>query len=341
MVNKIKILKNYDITKLNTFGVSAGAKYFVEIKDEEELMELLYSEEFKNNKRLFLGGGSNVLFMNDFDGIIILNSLKGISIVDESEKDVRVRAMGGEIWHDLVAFCSKCGYWGIENLSLIPGTVGAAPMQNIGAYGVELKDTLESVEAYDIEIGKKRYFEKEECEFGYRDSIFKNSLKGKYFISAILLKLSKVPKKNVTYKILSEYLKKNNIKVKNPGDISHAVANIRRSKLPNPQVIGNAGSFFKNVFVEKQKLNELLQNYPEVPYFNEDGMIKIPAGWLIEQCGWKGKRVGNTGVHEKQALVLVNHGGATGKEIKDLADMIIKSVYEKFELELFPEVNLI
>ena len=214
-------------------------------------------------------------------------------------------------------------------------------MQNIGAYGVELKDTLESVEAYDIEIGKKRYFEKEECEFGYRNSIFKNSLKDKYFISAILLKLSKVPKKNVTYKILSEYLKKNNIKVKNPGDISHAVANIRRSKLPNPQVIGNAGSFFKNVFVEKQKLNELLQNYPEVPYFNEDGMIKIPAGWLIEQCGWKGKRVGNTGVHEKQALVLVNHGGATGKEIKDLADMIIKSVYEKFELELFPEVNLI
>jgi UDP-N-acetylmuramate dehydrogenase len=248
------------------------------------------------------------------------------------------------VWHDLVNFAVGRGLWGIENLSLIPGTVGAAPMQNIGAYGAELRNVLENVEAFDIGTGKenkKRIFASEECELGYRDSIFKNSLKDKYFISAITLKLSKKEKKNLTYKALTDHLEKNKIEVKSSKDISEAVADIRRSKLPDPGVIPNAGSFFKNVFVTPEKLEELRKIYPEIPHFDEEGSVKIPAGWLIEQCGWKGKKVGNVGVHEKQALVLVNHGGAEGKEILFLANKIISDVEEKFGLELAPEVNLI
>jgi UDP-N-acetylmuramate dehydrogenase len=246
------------------------------------------------------------------------------------------------------------GLWGIENLSLIPGTVGAAPMQNIGAYGGELKDVLENVQAFGIteeNEGKKRIFTREECALGYRDSIFKNTLKDKYFISAITLKLSKIGKPNISYKILKQYLEDNKIEIKNSRDISDAVASIRRSKLPDPKVIGNAGSFFKNVFLQKKELDEFLKKYPDAPYFEEPadakalagkgGVVKIPAGWLIEKALWKGKRVGNVGVHDKQALVLVNHGGATGQEIKELAEKIARDVKEKFGLELILEVNLI
>lgn len=337
----MRIEHNYNLLSYNTFGISARAKLFVEISSEEELKELLNLPEFKNNNKLFLGGGSNILFTKDFDGIIVVNRLKGIEIFKEDENFAWVRAMGGEIWHDLVQFIVARGYWGIENLSLIPGTVGAAPMQNIGAYGEELKNTLESVEAYEIETGEKKFFSKEECELGYRDSIFKQSLKGKYFISAITLKLSKHEKKNLTYKILTDFLQKNNIEVRSSKDISDAVSEIRRSKLPDPKVIGNAGSFFKNVFVTPEKIQELRNVYPEVPSFEEESIVKIPAGWLIEQVGWKGKRFGNVGVHEKQALVIVNHGGATGEEILKLANNIIKDVKEKFKLDLHPEVNIV
>src|SRR3989344_2359882 len=337
----MEILKNYGLAKLNTFGISARAKFFTEIHDENNLKELFILPEFKNNDKLFLGGGSNVLFTKDFNGIIVLNKLKGIKILEETPKYSLLRAMGGEIWHDLVSFAVSREYWGIENLSLIPGTVGAAPMQNIGAYGVELKETLENVEAYEIETGVKRIFKKEECDFGYRDSIFKNKLKGRYFISAITLKLNKTEKKNISYKVLREYLEKNKIEVRTSKDISDAIIQIRRSKLPDPAVIGNAGSFFKNVFLKSEKLKQLLEKYPKMPYFEEDGLIKIPAGWLIEQCGWKGKRVGNVGVHDKQALVLVNHGGATGEEMRNLAEQIINAVFTKFSLTLVPEVNLI
>jgi len=254
---------------------------------------------------------------------------------------VLVRCMSGEMWHDLVIFTVDRGYWGIENLSLIPGTVGAAPMQNIGAYGVELKDVLEKVEGYEVETGKKRVFEKEECQFGYRDSIFKNKLRGKYFISAVTLKLSKIEKKNTSYKMLQEYLRDNNIEIKNPKDISNAVISIRKSKLPDPVLIANAGSFFKNVFVNRKKIEEIRKKFPDAPYFEEDESIKIPAGWLIEKCGWKGKKIGNVGVHDKQALVIVNYGGATGEEVKNLSEQIIASVYSKFGLKLVPEVNLV
>ena len=368
----MEIIKNYDLTKLNTFGISVRAKFFVELNDEFSLKKLFISPEFKNNEKLFLGGGSNILFTKDFDGIVILNRLKGIKILEENSESVFIRSMGGEIWHDLVMFTVNHGYWGIENLSLIPGTVGAAPVQNIGAYGVELKDTLENVEAYEIKTGKKNIFKKEECEFDYRYSVFKGRLKGKYFITAITLKLNKAGKGNTDYKILQEYLEKpartadivqsggNKIvspiglrprEIISPRIISDAVIAIRKSKLPDPLLIGNAGSFFKNVFLEKQKMKVLLEVYPEMPYFEEpadakamsgkEGNIKVSAAWLIEKCGWKGKRIGNAGVHEKQALVLVNYGGATGEEIKNLSEQIIASVFSRFNLTLETEVNLI
>ena len=353
----IEILKNYDLTELNTFHIKANAKFFFEVKNEKDLKELFESFEFKNNERLFLGGGSNVLFTKGFGGIVILNRLKGIKIVSENDESVFVKSMGGEWWNDLVNFAVDRGYWGIENLALIPGTVGASPVQNIGAYGVELKDVLDSVEAYEIKTGEKKIFINSECEFGYRDSVFKSKLKGQYFISAIILKLSKVENKNVRYRTLQEYLDKNNIEVKGVKDISNAVTEIRKSKLPDPKILGNAGSFFKNVYVSSEELKNLLEKYPEMPYFKEEVFLartvlaknfKIPAGWLIEQCGprqggtsWKGYRQGNVGVHDKQALVLVNYGGATGEEIKNLAFEIIDSVYKKFGLKLTPEVNFI
>ena len=353
----MEIRGNYNLSKLNTFGISVNAKFFVEIHSEADLKELFSAQEFKNNKRVFLGGGSNVLFTKDFDGLVVLNKLKGKEILEENLKNVVVRCMGGEIWHDLVTFAVERGLWGIENLSLIPGTVGAAPMQNIGAYGVELKNVLENVEAFDVDTGEKKIFSKEECELGYRDSIFKNRLKNKYFITAVTLILSKVENKNITYKILQDYLEKNKINIKSSEasparlqlrDISNAVSAIRKSKLPDPRIVGNAGSFFKNVFIEREKMKKLLVTFPDMPYFRDEEneskvpvLVKIPAGWLVEQTGWKGKRMGNVGVHGKQALVLVNHGGATGEEILTLANKIIADVKEKFGLELIPEVNLI
>src|SRR3972149_671699 len=350
----MQIQENYNLSKLNTFSISANAEFFVEAHTEADLVEIFTLPQFRNIKKVFLGGGSNVLFTKDFDGLVILNKLKGIEILKEDSKNVIVRCMGGEIWHDLVTFAVDRGLWGIENLSLIPGTVGAAPMQNIGAYGAELKDVLENVEAIDINTGKNKIFSKEECKFGYRDSIFKNDLKGKYFITAVTLKLSKVETKNITYKILQEYLERNKIEIKNSKDISDAVSRIRKSKLPDPIIIPNAGSFFKNVFVKPAELEKLKKKYPEILIFWEkmatsflprrsfaQTLIKVPAGWFIEQCGWKGKRIGNVGVHDKQALVLVNFGGATGEEVLNLANKIMTAVKEKFGLGLLPEVNLI
>jgi len=337
----MKIQKNYNLFKLNTFGIKVKAKFFAEVKSENDLKKLFSLPEFRQNKKVFLGGGSNILFTKNLAGIVVLNKLKGIEILRENSKTVLIRSMGGEVWHNLVMFAVNSGYWGIENLAFIPGTVGAAPMQNIGAYGVGLRDVLENVEAYDVATGAKKVFSKKECELGYRDSVFKNKLKNRYFISAITLKLNKKKKKNVSYKALKEHLEKNKIEVKGPKDISDAVISIRRSKLPDPKIIGNAGSFFKNVLVPLPKLGELLQAYPNLPYFEENGIAKIPAGWLIEQCGWKGYKAGNVGVHEKHALVLVNYGGATGKEIIGLANKIVTSVKEKFGLELAPEINIV
>jgi len=339
--SRMTILKDYDLTGLNTFHIKAKAKFLVEIENEQDFLDLVQTPEFKNNEKLFLGGGSNVLFTKDFDGMVILNKLKGIEILKEDNENVWVKAMGGKLWNDLVLFSVEKGYWGLENLSLVPGTVGAAPVQNIGAYGTEVKDNLENVEALDILTGKKKIFSKTECEFGYRESVFKNKLKGKYFITAVSFKLNKKENKNANYRALQDFLKENKIEIKSSKDVSEAIANVRRSKLPDPKVLGNAGSFFKNVYIDADKLAELKLKYPEIPSFQEAEKIKIPTGWLVEQCGWKGKRVENVGVHDKQALVLVNYGGATGKEVLALANQIIDSVQQKFGLKLTPEVNLI
>ena len=342
----VEIVKDYDLKDLNTFGISAKAKFFAVLENESDILELFESEEFKNNEKLFLGGGSNMLFTKDFDGIVILNKLKGIEILEEDEDTVFLKSMGGVIWHDLVTFTVDRNYWGIENLSLVPGTVGATPIQNIGAYGVEIKDTLDSVEAYEIETGKKKIFSRDECRLGYRDSVFKNELKGKYFVSAIFLKLHKKSQPNISYKVLKDYIEENKIEIKNSKDVADAVANIRRSKLPDPKELGNAGSFFKNTFVSREQKEKLLAIYPEMPNFEEqnekgENVIKIPSAWLIEQCGFKGLREGNVGSHTKQALVMVNYGGATGGEVKDFVFKIIKAVKDKFDLILEPEVNML
>ena len=343
----MKIETDYTLEKLNTFGINAKAALFAELQSEDEIRELFADEKFKQSKKLLIGGGSNTLFTADFNGIVVLNKLKGITVLENNAETIKIKVMGGEIWNDFVNFSVEHGYWGVENLALIPGTVGAAPMQNIAAYGAELKDSLDSLEAFEIETGEKKIFSKDECKLGYRESIFKNELKGKYFISAVVFILAKKGKTNADYGSLSEYMRKNNIIINGPKDISDAVSAIRRSKLPDPKILGNAGSFFKNVFVDKDTSRKLSDAFPETPLFEEEGSVKIPAGWLIEQCGpatgqsWKGYREGNVGVHEKHALILVNYGGASGKEVIELAKKIIASVKEKFGLELIPEVNII
>lgn len=336
----MEIKKDFDLSSLNTFGIKVKAKYFIQIENENQIKDVFSCLEFKENERLFLGGGSNILFTKDFSGIVVANRLKGIEILEEDSSTVLLRAMGGEVWHDVVLFSVSHGFWGMENLSLIPGTVGAGPVQNIGAYGVELKDIVERVEAYNIENGEKKIFSNDECEFGYRDSVFKTKFKNKYFISGVVFRLSKIQNKNVNYKALTNYLEENNLEITNSKDVSDAVSNIRMSKLPDPKVLGNAGSFFKNVYVDEKKFQELKKVYIDIPSFNENRLVKIPTGWLIEKCGWKGKRVGNVGVYEKQSLVLVNYGGASGEEIKNLCDQIIKDVYDKFGLQIQAEVNL-
>jgi UDP-N-acetylmuramate dehydrogenase len=337
----MQILENYDLTKFNTFGVKASTRFFVEVKNQEEVSDLFNLSLFQNNSKFFLGGGSNVLFTKDYEGIVILNSLKGIEILEEDENAVLVHAMGGESWQDLVLFSVERNLWGIENLALIPGSVGASPVQNIGAYGAELKDTLEKVYCFDITTQNKVVFSNIECNFGYRDSIFKNEMKDRYFITAIDIKLSKKEKKNTEYKVLKNYIEENKLVVKTSKDVADIVAEIRKSKLPDPKILGNAGSFFKNVYIDENKFQELLAIYPDMPYFKEGNQIKIPTAWLIESCGFKGVRFGNVGVHDKQALILVNYGAATGTEVKDLADRIIDGVFRKFGITINIEVNLI
>ncbi len=337
----MQIFKDFDLTKLNTLGVHARAREFVEINNEQDLKELFSIPKFKKSKKIFLGGGSNILFTKDFDGIVVLSKLQGIEIIEETSEYVIIKSMSGVAWDDFVCFTTECDYWGVENLSLIPGTVGGAPVQNIGAYGVELKEVLEKVETYNLFDGLKKVFTKDECEFGYRDSVFKNKMKGQYFITAVTFKLSKLPKPNLSYKILNDYLKEKGIKVFTSKIISDAVADIRRSKLPDPRVIGNAGSFFKNIFIDEEQLKKMLKSFPDIKYFKDVEGIKISSAWLIESCGWRGKKTGKVGVHEKHALVLVNHGGGTGLEIENLSKEIMESVYEKFGLSLVPEVNFI
>jgi len=342
------IEENKALDDLNTFRLAVGAKYFAEVKSVEEFRELTQNEIYCENKKLILGGGSNLLFTGNFDGIVVKNSIKGISVVSETEKEVIVKANAGEVWHKFVLWCIGKNYAGIENLSLIPGLVGAAPMQNIGAYGAEIKDVFHELEALDTVTGSPVTFHLDDCHFGYRESVFKNKFKDKYFIASVSFKLTKLESPNALYRFKTDYgdikntLAEMQVYNLNLKAVSDAVIKIRNTKLPNPKDLGNAGSFFKNPSVPKEKYEELVAMNPVMPsYPQKDGTVKIPAGWLIEQCGWKGKVIGNTGAHKSQALVLVNYGNATGKEIWNLALEIKKSVSDKFGIEIVPEVNVV
>lgn len=325
----------------NTFGLDVKTALFCEVHSLNDLKQCLL--ENPHDEFMFLGGGSNVLFCKDYDGLIIRNAIKGMHVEREDDQHVWLKAFSGEVWHDLVLHCVDKAWGGIENLSLIPGTVGAAPMQNIGAYGVELEKVFVELEALDLTTLETKIFNKEQCAFGYRESVFKRALKGQYFIYSVTLKLEKHPVINVEYGDIRQTLLENGIEPTQASikDVSNAVIAIRSSKLPNPAELGNSGSFFKNPVISVDQFESLKLMYPEIKGFPQDNGVKVPAAWLIEQCGWKGKRVGETGSHAKQALVLVNYGNAKGEEIYLLAMDIIQSVQEKFGVQLEPEVNLI
>ena len=331
--------KNIPLRSLNTFGIAVTAKQFSEVTSFEEIKEIV-----THHKELFiLSGGSNILLTKDIEKPVIYLNTKGIEIVDKNQESVWVKVEAGENWHEFVSWCLDKDFGGLENLSLIPGNVGTSPMQNIGAYGVEIKDCFESLEALEVCSGKIKTFNAEECSFGYRESVFKNNLKGQYIILNVTFKLTtKNHKINADYGAIRDQLRLN--KVTNPGigDISKAVIAIRQSKLPDPNEIGNSGSFFKNPVITLSHFKKLQTINPRMPYYRlSDDQIKIPAGWLVEKCGLKGKRIGDAGVHEKQALVLVNYKNATGLDILALAKTVQKAVLDEFEIELEMEVNII
>lgn len=336
------IWENYSLKKLNTFGIEASARYFLECSTIDQLKEILSRQSFVNTQKLILGGGSNLLFTKDFDGLVIKNNLKGIELIKEDEDFYFVKAGAGEIWNQFVMHCVANNYAGLENLSLIPGNVGASPMQNIGAYGAEIKDHFFELEALHIKDKKTQVFNNADCKFGYRESVFKRDLKNQYIITSVTFKLLKKPELNTSYGAIEKEMEAMGVKEVNIQAISQAVCNIRSSKLPNPTEIGNAGSFFKNPEVLRDKYESLKIQFPNiVGYELENGNVKLAAGWLIEQCGWKGKTIGDAGVHKLQALVLINYGKATGEEIFKLSQKVMDSVKETFGVELEREVNIV
>ena len=334
-IEEYKSLKDF-----NTFGIDCIARYFVSVSTVSELREVL---SHRTHSELFvLGGGSNMLLTGPLDAFVLHVNLKGIEILDESENEVYIKAMAGENWHEFVQYCISNDFGGLENLSLIPGNVGTAPIQNIGAYGVELKDTFVSCSTLHLETLEDKVFTKKECDFGYRNSIFKNGEKGKHIITSVTFRLTKRNHvKNISYGDIKEVLKANAIENPSIRDISEAVIAIRQAKLPDPKILGNSGSFFKNPIVDIDTFQEFIQKFPDAPYYKMSStQFKIPAGWLIENAGFKGKRFGDAGVHKNQALVLVNYGNATGKEIWDLAMEIQKKVSEMTGINIEPEVNV-
>lgn len=337
----MQVLENISLKKYNTFGVEALARYFVDIESEKDLEDLFSDERWKNSPRLILGGGSNMLFTQNYEGLVIHLKIQGINVEIHGD-DVFVCAGAGIVWNDLVNYCVDHEFAGIENLSLIPGSVGASPVQNIGAYGVEIQDVFHSCRAFEISSANVKVFSKEDCVFAYRDSVFKSSLKGQYIITEVTFKLSKMFRPNVSYGVITEELAKRGINAPSIKQLSQVISHIRVSKLPDPSTIGNAGSFFKNPIITESQFKNLKVQFPEIVHFPAgEGYIKVSAGWLIEQCGWKGKVVGNTGTWKNQALVLVNHGGADGNEIFKFSSTVIESVLSKFGIELEREVNII
>ena len=337
----IRYLENHSLRNNNTFGIDAAAKYFFEFTELEDFLAFLSTHEtLFRQKLLILGGGSNLLFLNDFDGLVVYPNLPGITKINESRNHVWLEVGAGVEWDELVDYTVFNQWGGLENLSLIPGRVGAAPVQNIGAYGIEVKDCIEEVKGIDLETFRLRILNHEQCGFGYRDSIFKTELKDRFLITSVTFRLEKFPEFHIDYgDLMAEVEACGGVSLAN---IRRAVIQIRESKLPDPLIMGNAGSFFKNPVVEMSKGKQLMADYPSIPlYYSSEQKTKVAAGWLIDQCGWKGYREGDAGVHARQALVLVNYGQATGKEIFSLSEKIRISVMEKFGIELEREVNMV
>ncbi len=335
------MLENTSLLPYNTFHIAARARYFAAVQGMDQVEEWVAWNRVKQLPLLVLGGGSNVLLTQDFGGLVLKNELMGIEVVGEDDETVYVRAGAGENWHRFVVYCVDNGFAGVENLSLIPGSVGACPIQNIGAYGVEIKDVFFRLEAYHIADRKVVVFGKEQCGFGYRDSVFKTRFKNQFIILHVTFRLLKKPRFNIRYGALQQELEKEGGQLSLKA-VSEAVISIRQSKLPDPAVTGNAGSFFKNPEVPSAQYENLLQSHPHLPgYSAGEGGMKLAAGWLIEQCGWKGYRKGDAGCYPKQALVLVNYGSATGQQIWDLSQQILESVQQKFGILLEREVNIL
>tara|TARA_B110000046_G_scaffold97901_1_gene105537 strand:+ start:9336 stop:10352 length:1017 start_codon:yes stop_codon:yes gene_type:complete len=335
---------NVNLKEFNTFGIEVFTSGFEELNSSNDAIAFFQTTDLNGKEFLILGGGSNLLLTEDFKGIVIKNNLKGVEVLEENDKSILIKAGAGENWHEFVLQCIKKGYAGLENLSLIPGNVGASPMQNIGAYGVEVKDLITEVEAIEISTGKVQIFSNEECKFDYRSSIFKTTHKNQYFISSVNFKLSKKPDFNVSYGAIKGQLEQNGITQDSLTikAISDAVIAIRESKLPDPKKIGNSGSFFKNPIVSAAEFDQLKRKFKSMPAYQlPNGDYKLAAGWLIEKTGWKGYSEGNYGVHRNQALVLVNYGGASGLEIYDLSERILLSVKDKFRVTLEREVNIL
>jgi len=330
----------YSLKSYNTFGIDVKTKEFTSVCSVEELKNTL--KKHQNKEVFILGGGSNVLFTKDVEKPVIQINIKGIKITNQDQECVLVEAMAGENWHEFVVWAIKNNFGGIENLSLIPGNVGAAPIQNIGAYGMEIKDVFHSCKAINIKTLETKTFTREECNFGYRESIFKKEKKGEYVIVSVQLKLTRSNHKiSTSYGIIQSELQHKNITNPTISDISQVVIAIRKNKLPDPIELGNSGSFFKNPIISKDFFEKIQQQHPEIPFYSvSEEEIKIPAGWLIEQIGFKGKRLEDAGVHQKQALVLVNYGKATGMEIYDLAKNIQQNVLKKFGITIETEVNI-
>lgn len=334
--------ENISLRPYNTFGIDARARYFASFNSLSQLEELFNHKRQTTNHKLILGGGSNILLTKDFDGLVLKNEIKGIDIIDEDESHIYIKSGAGENWHQLVMYCVKNNYAGMENLSLIPGNVGASPMQNIGAYGVEIKDVFHELEAFHRLDKTIQKFSLKDCEFGYRESVFKNKFRDQFVITSVTYRLNKKPSFNISYGAIQQELEKMGVKELSIQAISQAVINIRSSKLPDPKEVGNAGSFFKNPLVPKDHYENLRKNYPTIVAFpSVHEQMKLAAGWLIEQCGWKGYRNGDAGCYPKQALVLVNYRNATGNEIFQLSEQIIASVKNKFDVVLEREVNII
>lgn len=337
----MNIYTDYSLKSRHTFGMDVQTALFIEYATKEELKEILQNQQLEEGRWLHIGGGSNLLFMGDYSGTILHSSIKGYEVLSEDDEEVVVRVGAGEVWDDFVAYTVAQGWYGAENLSWIPGEVGASAVQNIGAYGVEAKDLIVNVETIEVATGEERIFSNAECAYAYRESIFKLSLKGQYIVTHVSYRLKKTPSYHLDYGNVRAELAKANFDL-TLANVRQVIIDIRQAKLPDPNVQGNAGSFFMNPIVPRAHFEALQKDYPQIPHYEVDAdRVKIPAAWMIDQCGWKGKRLGNAGVHDKQALVLVNCGGATGAEVVCLSEEIQQSVFKMFGIQIYPEVNFI